>query len=136
MRVAMLLQFSKPAFFSFTGPAAGMAEDSRMAFGGKTLAARDGFSQAATAPLRDVPRQEWLNRLGERGRSGNPDQRIVAQDEERRLVGGDRFLFPPLPQLAQDGQGRRFQQVAAFDAPDGVQIRQVLPRRVLDELRA
>src|ERR1017187_10829307 len=105
MCVAALLQFSKPALFPFTRPAAGMAEDFGVVDRGKLQPVRDGFSQAATAPLRDVPRQEWLNRLGERGRSGNPDERIVAQDEERRLVGGGRFLFPPLPQLAQDGPG-------------------------------
>src|ERR1039458_1189543 len=83
-----------------------------------------------------MPGQERLDWLGERGRRGDIDQRIMADDEERRFISSDRFPFPPLPQLAQDGQGRRLELVAAFDTPDGVQVGRALPRRVLDEPRA
>src|ERR1017187_5637956 len=83
-----------------------------------------------------MPGQEWLDWLGERGRRGGIYQRIMAGEEEGRLMGGPPSPSPPLPQLAQDGQGRRLELVAAFDTPDGVQVGRALPRRVLDEPRA
>ena len=42
----------------------------------------------------------------------------MTHDEIGRLVGGDRFPFAPLPELAQDRQGGAVEKMAAFDAPD------------------
>ena len=47
---------------------------------------------------------------------------IVTQDEERRAVGGDGFGFAPLPQFAENGQCWTAEGVAAFDAPNGIEI--------------
>ena len=58
------------------------------------------------------------------GSSGgcNINKGLVTDDEERRLVAGKGFAFAPVPEFAQDGQGRAAQEMAAFEAPDGVGV--------------
>src|SRR5438309_761664 len=69
-----------------------------------------------------MPRQQWLDRTMRGSRRGNIDKRLVAEDEERRLVCANSLGFAPFPELAQNGERRPAKQMAAFDAPDGVPI--------------
>ena len=68
-------------------------------------------------------RQERHNRLLLGRGIGQRDERLMSQDEIGRLVGSDRLVVTPVPELPQDGQTAPVEFIRAFDAPDLVGIR-------------
>src|SRR5207248_1501522 len=118
--------FQEAPSLHFAGTAADSAQDFGMVFRRNAQPAGDGLYHRASSPIREMPRQEWLDWPGRDRSSGDLHQCAMAENEKRGLVRADRLAFAPLPQLTQDRQSRAPKQMAAFDAPHRIHVRRTL----------
>src|SRR5207302_3023599 len=116
--IAALLQFEEAATLSFVGPAADRPEDLGMFLRSEMQTASDGLEQPAAAALGKISWQKRLEGPRHDSGGGDFDQSFMTNDEVRWAIDFDSFCFTPLPEFAQNAQGRLGEQMAAFDAPD------------------
>ena len=120
--VANFFQVAKPAELRLGRALRMVADDLRKFFLGHRLCDADGFEQVCFAARVHPQWNQVFNRLTLRGDGGNLHHFFVGQNEERRAVGGDGLAFAPVPQFAQDREGRGREEGAALDAPDFIGI--------------
>ena len=121
--VATELQFGGAFLFGIANVTAADANDGGLLGGRNRKPAGDGVGQRSFPVRRHAGRHERIDGLtGGRGQCDGND-RIVAENEERRTIGRARLLFAPVPDFPKDSQPQAAQAAARLDAPHLVGIR-------------
>ncbi len=107
-----------------------------MIFGVQGEGGFDGETQALAAAFREMARNEFAKIAVTSGGGGDLRDGLVAKNEVGRAIGGDGFLFAPMPNFAHDGEAEPGKLVAAANAPDVVRIMGGRPGAFGDEAGA
>ena len=116
------LQFGDAALDGVTHPADDVTERLGLFLGwhGQTLLDRP--EQILTPALGKLVRHHRLDRPAGGGQRRQLDKGFMTQNEIRRSVRGDGFLFPPTPDFPEYGESRTVEAVAAFQSPDQIRV--------------